>query len=414
MKQRDSNIILVGILLGILLAGLSLLIFEQEMIRVKFVGDFFLSALKMLVVPLVVASLIVGVTNLGDIRKLRRTGLLTLLYYAITTAIAVAIGIVVVLTIQPGVGVSTEGLVTPESVAAKSEMGWVDILMSFVSENIMKSLAEMEILPIIVFTLLFAAILSTKGEKARPVIAFFEGVNDVMMTLVRLIMWLAPVGVFGLVAARFAQFPPEQWGAQLAIIGKYMLTVIAGLAFHGFVVLPILCFVLGRRNPLSYFFQMFPALLTAWSTASSSATLPLTMECCEERAGVRKKSARFVLPIGATVNMDGTALYESVAAIFIAQAFGVDLTFTQIILIFITATLAAIGAAGIPEAGLFTMVLVLKAVGLPLEGIALIIVVDWFLDRFRTAINVWGDSVGAAFIHQITGDDDAPAEEPAA
>jgi solute carrier family 1 (high affinity glutamate transporter) protein 1 len=215
-------------------------------------------------------------------------------------------------------------------------------------------------------------------------------------------MILAPFGVFGLIAAKLGEAGGGDavWG-ELLKIGKYFMTVLIGLGIHAMVVLPILLLILARRSPIRYALGMLPAIGTAWSTASSSATLPVTLECTEERNKVSRRSALFVLPIGATINMDGTALYEAVAAIFIAQASGIDLSAGQQVLIFITATLAAIGAAGIPQAGLVTMVIVLNAVGLPLEGIGLILAIDWFLDRFRTAVNVWGDSVGAAVVDRF-------------
>jgi len=306
---------------------------------------------------------------------------------------------------QPGVGIPTEGLEMPANVEAKGDVGWTNILLSFVGSNIFASLSQMQMLPIIVFALVFGGVLTTLGEQGKPVIAFFEGVNAAIMKMVGLLMWLAPIGVFGLVANRFAEAGgPEQWKAISASLGKYMATVLVGLGVHAFVVLPVLCSLLARRNPLKYLGAMVPAILTAWSTASSSATLPVTIECAEQRGKVSKKSAGFVLPLGATINMDGTALYESVAAIFIAQAFGIELTTGQTVIIFLTATLATIGAAGIPQAGLVTMIIVLRAVDLPEEGIGLLLAVDWFLDRFRTSINVWGDSVGAAYIDRVSGE----------
>ena len=406
MTKRASNLILVGIVTGIVSAGVSLLIFGQRMVAVQVFGEFFLRSLRMIVVPLVLASVIVGITGLGDVRRLGSVGLRTIAYYTVTTCVAVAIGIIVVSIFQPGVGVPIEGIEAPEGVEAKTELGWTDILLSFVGKNIFESLTHMQMLPIIVFSLVFGGVLTTIGEKGRPVIAFFDGANEAIMKVVHLIMWMAPVGIFGLVAYRFAAAGgPEEWKAVLASLGWYMAAVLIGLAIHAFVVLPILCTILGRRNPLRHFGAMIPAILTAWSTASSSATLPLTIDCAEERAGLSKRSAGFVLPLGATINMDGTALYESVAAIFIAQAYGIPLSFSAIVLIFVTATLASIGAAGIPEAGLFTMVIVLTAVDLPLEGVGLLLAVDWLLDRFRTAVNVWGDSVGAAYIDRIADAD---------
>jgi Na+/H+-dicarboxylate symporter len=407
MTAKESNVILVGIIVGLVLAGLSLAVFGEKMVVVGFLGDFFLNALKMVVVPLVLASVIVGITGLGDVRKLGRIGLRTVGYYAMTTAIAVGLGVIMVNLIQPGVGIPTDSIEMPEEVEAKGNVGWSNILLSFVGNNIFASMAEMQMLPIIVFALVFGGVLTTLGDQGRPVIAFFEGVNAAIMKMVHLIMWIAPIGVFGLVAHRFAAAGgPEEWKTISASLGKYMATVLIGLGVHAIVVLPILCWVLARRNPLEYFGAMVPAILTAWSTASSSATLPLTIECAEERGKVRKKAAGFVLPLGATINMDGTALYESVGAIFIAQAFGIELTMGQTLVIFLTATLASIGAAGIPQAGLVTMIIVLRAVDLPVEGIGLLLAVDWFLDRFRTSINVWGDSVGAAYIDRVSGDGD--------
>ena len=400
MSPRTSNYILVGIVVGIVAAFVGVELFGERMIAFEWMGTLFLRALKMIIMPLIMASMIVGITTLGDVRKLGRVGGLTVLYYATTTGLAVALGIVLVNIIQPGVGVAMEvGAATPDAVAGKEEMGFVDIVLSFVSENVFQSMANLDILPVIVFSLLLGAILTTIGRDGEPVIAFFNGLNEAIMKMVVLLMYFAPFGVFGLVAGRFAR--AGDLGELIGGLGRYMLTVLLGLGIHGFIVLPLILWLFSRRNPLRYLVNMATPILTAFSTASSSATLPLTIEATEERNEVSRESAYFVLPLGATVNMDGTALYESVAAIFIAQAVGIDLTFGQQVMIFLTATLAAIGAAGIPQAGLVTMVIVLRAVGLPLEGIALILAVDWLLDRFRTAVNVWGDSVGAGVIDRV-------------
>ena len=395
--ERESNWILIGILVGIVVAFVGVSLWGEAMVRFEFVGDLFLKALKMLIVPLIMASIVVGITGLGDVRNLGRVGGLTLAYYAVTTGLAVAMGIVMVNLIRPGVGIDiAAGAGTPEQVMGKESMGFADIVLSFVSDNIVKAMAELDMLPIIVFSLAFGAVLTTIGDRGAPVIAVFDGVNEAIMKMVRLVMWFAPLGVFGLIAGRFGR--AGDLGALVGGLGKYMAAVLAGLGVHAFVTLPLLLWFLGRRNPLKYLFGMSPAVLTAFSTASSSATLPLTIECAEERNDVNEKAAYFVLPVGATINMDGTALYESVAAIFIAQAYGIELSAMQQVMIFLTATLAAIGAAGIPQAGLVTMVIVLRAVGLPIEGIGLILAVDWLLDRFRTAVNVWGDACGAGII----------------
>jgi Na+/H+-dicarboxylate symporter len=287
-------------------------------------------------------------------------------------------------------------------VVGKESLGIVDILKSFVSPNLVHSMAEMEILPLIIFSLFFGGVLTTLGEKGRPVIAFFDGVNEAVMKIVHLVMYVAPVGVFALIASKLGEAGGgELFFAELMKVGKYALAVVLGLLLHATVALPLILMLVTKRNPLLYLKNASEALTTAFSTASSSATLPVTIECAEERNKVSRKTSLFVLPIGATVNMDGTALYESVAALFIAQMAGISLGFGDQMVVFITATLAAIGAAGIPEAGLVTMVMVLESVGLPLEGIAMLLSIDWFLDRCRTVTNVWGDSIGAAVVDTL-------------
>jgi Na+/H+-dicarboxylate symporter len=397
--KTTGNVFLFSLLAGILAGGFCGWYFGTAMESVGWLGTLFLNALKMLIVPLVVSSMIVGIASMGDVRKIGRVGGVTFFYYLTTTGMAVVLGIILVNVMRPGAGVALGGTAVPEVVAGKEHVGITDIVLSLISPNIIKSAADMDILPLIVFSLVFGGVLTTLGETGKPVLRFFDGVNEALMKMVELVMYLAPIGVFGLVAARLGQAGGGEafWG-EILKIGKYFMTVLVGLTIHAVVVLPILLAVLTRRNPARYALGMAPALGTAWSTASSSATLPVTLECTEDRNRVSRRSSLFVLPLGATINMDGTALYEAVAAIFIAQASGIPLHLGQQVLIIITATLAAIGAAGIPQAGLVTMVIVLKAVGLPLEGIGLILAVDWFLDRFRTAVNVWGDSVGAAVV----------------
>lgn len=259
-------------------------------------------------------------------------------------------------------------------------------------------------MPLIVFSLAFGAVLTTVGKRAEPVIEVFNVINEVILKLVGYIMLFAPIGVFGLVAGKFGEVGWDAFQIELAKTAKYTITVLIGLAIHGLVVIPVLLHVLGRRLPFRYARQTGNAIVTAFSTASSSATLPVTMEAVEKNAGISNRIGGFVLPLGATINMDGTALYEAVAAIFIAQLYGVDLTVGTQVIIFLTAILASVGAAGIPQAGLVTMVMVLNAAGLPTEGIANILAVDWFLDRFRTAVNVWGDAVACAVIGRRLGE----------
>ncbi len=272
------------------------------------------------------------------------------------------------------------------------------VLMLF-TDNLLESMVEINLLPLIVFSIVFAGMLTTMGNRAETIRSFVVSMNDALMSFILLLMKVAPIGIFCLVAARFGKANLDgQLGELISIQFKYMATVLLGLAVHALVTLPLILWIFTKRNPYRFMMQMSQAVLTAFSTASSTATLPITMECAEVNAGISKRSTEFVLPLGATVNMDGTALYEAAAAIFIAQAFAADLSFVQQLTIAVTATLAAIGAAGIPEAGLVTMLIVLNAVGLPIELIGLILPIDWLLDRFRTAVNAFGDSVGAAIV----------------
>ena len=275
-----------------------------------------------------------------------------------------------------------------------------DVILGIVPENLLRSFVDADVLPIIFFALFFGIALSLSGPRGKPVLSWVEGVFAAVMKMTDLIMWTAPIGVAALLGKVVAELGPD------ALVGLiwYMVTVLLGLAIHGAVVLPLLLLVLARHNPLTYARQVSKALVTSFSTASSSATLPISMEAVEKNAHVSNRIASFVLPLGATINMDGTALYEAVAALFIAQVYGVDITFGEQVVIFLTATLAAIGAAGVPSAGLVTMLLVLRAVGLPAEGIALIVGVDRVLDMVRTSVNVWGDCVGAYIVARSEGE----------
>jgi Na+/H+-dicarboxylate symporter len=399
--MKNKNWLLYFILVGIFLGGICGWWFGPRMTAVDWIGEIFLNALKMLVIPLIVSSLIVGIAGLGDITKVGKTGGITLVYFLTTTAFSVVIGLVMVNLLQPGKSVEMVAEL-PEGVAAKKALGITDIFQSFVSPNLVKSMVEMDILPLIIFSLVFGGVLTTLGEKGKTVINFFDAVNQAIMKMVHLVLYLAPLGIFALIASKLgAAGGGDAFWAELLKIGKYAFTVIFALLLHALVVLPWVLWFFTRRNPITFFKGASAALTTAFSTASSSATLPVTIECAEVNNQVSRRASLFVLPIGATVNMDGTAMYEAIAAIFIAQMIGMPLGFTEQVIIFVTATLAAIGAAGIPEAGLVTMVMVLQSVGLPLEGIGMLLSIDWFLDRCRTTINVWGDSIGAAVVDQL-------------
>ena len=392
---------LLWALLGSAVAGIFCgWFFGHSMTAIEWVGELFLDALKMTIIPLIVAAVISGIASLGSSSGgLQRLGGFTVLYYFCTTAIAVLVGLIIVNIIQPGAGITEVSQVIPDRVSGKEETGFVEIIRSLIGDNIIAAAAETKLLEVIVFSILFAAALSTIGERGKPLLAFFDGLNDVMIKIVIWIMYFAPIGIFALISSKLGDSGGgEHFWREIAGVGKYMLTVVIGLTVHFMILLTILVVV--SRRGRQFITTMSKALITAFGTASSTATLPLTMECALE-ANVDKRAVKFVLPLGSTVNMDGTALYEAVAVMFIAQAYGIHMAPMDQVVIFITATLAAIGAAGIPEAGLVTMVIVLTAVGLPMEGIGLLLAVDWFLDRLRTTVNVWGDSVGTTVVEKF-------------
>ena len=373
-------------------------------------GDIFVRLLRMLIVPLVFASIYMSIVNLGDIRELGKLGSKTVLYYFITTGLAVLAGLILVNIIHPGrgldpdvlaqVGITTEvpDKVSSQNVGEKpTSLIIADVLIDMIPKNSAAAFANGSVLQIIFFSIFIAVISAFVGRESEPFIAFVSSLDKMMNKAVMVVMEIAPYCIFLLVTSLMMKLG---FGA-LGALAKYALTVLLGLGIHAFVTLPILVAVLGRYSPVKLFKAMSPAIMTAWSTASSAATLPLSMECLEKRAGVDRRIGNFVLPLGATVNMDGTALYESVAVIFIAELLGMNLTISQQVIIFITATLAAIGAAAIPGAGLVTMGIVLTAAGLPLEGIGLILAIDRILDQFRTAVNVWGDATAGAVIGRM-------------
>ena len=391
-----ENKLVIAIFIGGLAGIMCGWLFGPKMLVIAWIGDLFLDALKMMIIPLIVGAVISGVTSLGDIRKLGKVGGITLLYYASTTACAVLIGLIMVNVIQPGDGINYQTETISESISNRDNINLTELVRSLISPNIISAASNTQLLPIIVFCLLFGAALTTLGKNKTTIINFFDALNEAMMKLVIWIMVFAPLGVFCLVAGQFGKVGGGSViKNELVAVGSYFFTVILGLTCH-FLLLFIILIIFSKQGR-EYLFKLLRALLTAFGTASSSATLPLTMKCALE-AGIDKRSVKFVLPIGATINMDGTALYESVAVMFIAQTYGISMGMEQQVIIFITATLAAIGAAGIPQAGLVTMLIVLNAVNLPAEGIGLILAVDWLLDRFRTTVNVWGDSVGAAIV----------------
>lgn len=403
-KLFGEHYLIVGIILGVILGGLVGSLHPDIGIKLGFLGTLFLNALKMIVLPLIVVSITLSIMKVGNLGSI---GLKTLFYYLITTGIAVFIGIVVVNVLHPGDGSMAITGQMPDIVSSKEGLSLVDVLLlKFVSPNLFNSAEEFEILPLIVASILFGAAFASLGRESKVIVEVFTILDKAIMKIVHWIMIFTPIGIFSLIAERIGLAGGGGAVIELAMeLGKYVLSVVVGLFIHGFIVLPIILILFARRNPLEYVQNLGKALLTAFSTASSSATLPLTMEGVIDEAKVTPKVGRFVLPLGATINMDGTALYEAVAVIFIAQSYGIELGMAEMVVVFFTATLAAIGAAGIPEAGLVTMVLVLQAVGLPLEGVGLILAIDWLLDRFRTTVNVWGDCIGAAVIDRFENGD---------
>ena len=399
MPKHHSTWLLLFIIIGVVGGLIVGWVWGRSAVAVAWLGQLFLNTLSMLVIPLLVSAVISGVTSVGNVRHLGRLSAVTIAYYMITVVIAVLIGLLMVNLIQPGVGISTAGLEQPtEVIAAAQERALGDILLSMVAPNLIAAAAETNLLPLIIWSVAFGIALASLGPKGQPAAKFFESLNEGMKLLVSWVMYFAPIGIFGLIAGMFgAAGSTAAFLENISAVGLHVATVLSGLALHFVVLLAILLFV--AKQPLSYLLNMLRAIVTAFATASSTATLPITIQCAKE-SNIDQRARRFVLPLGSTVNMDGTALYEAAAAMFIAQAYGLQLGFGQQAIIVVTATLAAIGAAGIPQAGLVTMIIVLQVVGLPLEGIGLLLAVDWFLDRFRTATNVWGDAVGAAVVNR--------------
>ncbi len=386
----------------------------------KRVGDLFLQLLKMLVVPLIVSSLISGVTGMGDLRQLGKLGGRTMLFYLSTSAVAILTGVVFVNLIMPGEGVplsllqeGAEGAALPTVAEEGQGLGAVlwDQLKGMIPSNPLHAAAEGDMLPVIFFSILIGVFISlvehgkVEGESdadtqarldASIVRRFFTGLFAVMMKMTLAVIALAPIGVFG-----FMLYAAAGHGfAAFRALGWYALTVFVALVVHAFLTLPAILYVMGRKNPWHHAQAMIPALLTAFSTASSNGTLPLTMQCVE-KSGVPNRIGSFVLPLGATINMDGTALYEAVAVLFIAQVYGLDLSIGQQLVVALTALLASVGAAGIPHAGTVMMVVVLGAVGLPTTAVGLILAVDRILDMCRTTVNVWSDSAAAVVISRF-------------
>jgi proton glutamate symport protein len=396
MKLKLHTQIFLGIVLGVL-AGV---LFREQAVVFKPIGEMFIRLLKMVIVPLVFASLVMGIVNVGSIQSLGRMGIRTTVYYLITTIIAVMTGMLMINTIQPGVGSNLHKEMDLLAVVDNGAVDFVSVITEIVPENIFATMVNENMLGLIFFSMVFGCALAVLGRKVEPISKMISSLNDVMLKITDWIMLLSPIGVFALMATLVG----ETGLAAFKPLTFYMVTVLLGLGFHLFVNLSCVLLFVAKYSPVVFFQKMFPALATGFSTDSSIATLPVTMDCLEKNVGVSNQVAGFVAPLGATVNMDGTALYEAVAAMFIAQVYGIELTIIQQVIISITAVLASIGTAGIPSAGLITMAIVLKSVNLPLEGVGLILAVDRVLDMCRTIVNVFGDACGALVIAKMEGE----------
>uniref|UniRef100_A0AAY4DXZ8 Amino acid transporter n=1 Tax=Denticeps clupeoides TaxID=299321 RepID=A0AAY4DXZ8_9TELE len=445
------NWLLIATVLSVVLGiGLGVLVREYASLSnldkqyFGFPGELLMRMLKLVILPLIISSMITGVAAL-DSEVSGRIGLRAVVYYFSTTIIAVVLGILLVTTIKPGVSQSADNIdregTTPNVTTVDTLL---DLVRNMFPENLVQACFQqyktqrkeiitlnsltrdlfcshfnklyaknktfyykivgaysdgINVLGLIVFCVAFGLVIGKMGERGRILLEFFDALNEATMRLVQIIMCYMPVGILFLIAAKIIEV--EDWDI-FRKMGLYMVTVLSGLAIHSIIFLPLIYFAFVRKNPYTFALGMAQALVTALMISSSSATLPVTFRCAEENNRIDKRITRFVLPVGATINMDGTALYEAVAAIFIAQLNDFALDVGQIVTISITATVASIGAAGVPNAGLVTMVIVLTAVGLPASDVTLIVAVDWLIDRFRTMINVLGDAFGAGIVQKLS------------
>lgn len=404
--------ILIGLLAGIVFGVLAKELGFSDFVSsyIKPIGSAFIRLISMVVVPLVFASLLVGTASLNDIRKLGRIGVKTLAYYLCTTIIAIIIGLLLANTLRPGAGLSEEARIKliqssseETSVKIKTDLKTptvMDILWDIIPTNPFKAFVEGKMLQIIFLALMSGICLGLIGsERGQPVINFFEGINEVVIRVVHIIMKLAPYGVFALISTVTADFG---FGILLILL-KYSVVVIVGLILHVMIVYSSAIKIFSKQKIGTFFKGIRPAQLIAFSSASSSATLPVTMECTERDLGVSGEICSFALPLGATINMDGTALYQGVSTVFITQVYGMSLTPAQQLTIVLTALLASVGTAGTPAAGVITLAIVLKSIGVPLEGIAIIMGVERILDMCRSVVNVTGDASCAVVVASTEG-----------
>ncbi|XP_041745439.2 excitatory amino acid transporter 2-like isoform X3 [Coregonus clupeaformis] len=449
-----KNLLLTLTVLGVILGAVSGMLLRYAspihpdiVMVIAFPGDILMRMLKMLILPLIISSLITGLAGL-DAKSSGRLGTRAMVYYMSTTVIAAVLGVILVLVIHPGDPKMKEQLGDGQKHDDVSSLdAFFDLIRNLFPENLVQACFQqiqtvtkkvekvieedvnatttlegllsnatkepefiikkslqfksgMNVLGVIGFFIAFGICMGKMGERAKLMLEFFNILNEIVMNLVIMIMWYSPFGICCLICGKIISIDDLEVVARQ--LGMYMVTVIVGLIIHGAIFLPAIYFAIVRKNPYTFFMGIFQAWITALGTASSAGTLPVTFRCLEENLGIDKRVTRFVLPVGATINMDGTALYEAVAAIFIAQMNNIYLDAGQIVTVSLTATLASVGAASIPSAGLVTMLLILTAVGLPTQDISLLVAVDWLLDRFRTSVNVVGDSYGAGIVYHLS------------
>lgn len=414
--------ILLGMSLGVVWGMIAVNTGGQDFTAsfIKPWGTIFVKLLKLIAVPLIFLSLVTGISSMGNIGRFSRLGLYSLVYYMATTLIAVCLGLILANSIRPGNAFPEEIRMKLETTYAGKTMqgassageqlsqGPLSFIENMVPDNVFSAFSSnTAMLQVIVFSLFFGiALLKINPDKGARVAAVIDALNDIILKIVNMVMYTAPFGVFALIAGMITDIAGNDGSALIPLfsaLGWYIITVIIGLCVLVFVVYPLLIFLMAPGKLRGFYRSVYPAQLLAFSTSSSAATLPLTMKCCEENLKLSPSVSRFVLPVGATINMDGTCLYQSVATIFIAQAFGISLDLTTQLTIIFTATMASIGSAAVPGAGMIMLVLVLQSAGLPVQGISLILAVDRILDMFRTVVNITSDSTVATVLNRKFG-----------
>ena len=441
LKLIKSNLLviftLIAVLLGLIL-GLILQQFNldnQAIAIIGFPGEILLRLLKLLIVPLILTSIISGITSL-DIKSSGRIALRGLAYYFSTTILAIILGLILVIVVSPGLKNETPASLSDSSIALETRStldAALDMIRNLFPDNFVKAcfantkteykyeitnstgnttivtkrfLSDspgINMSGLVCVAFIVGIVLLTMKEEGESLISLIRAANTLVMKLVIYVLWYSPVGILSLIAEKVAE--TEDIIGLLEQLGWLMLTVMFGLSIHACITLPLLYLVFSLRNPFKLFYQILPAILVAFGTSSSSGAMPVTIRCLEGKAKIDRRITQFLIPIGTTINMDGTALYEAITAIFIAQLYRLNLTFLDYILVVLTATVASVGAAAIPSAGLITIMIVLNLLGLPYESIVIVFSIDWLLDRFRTSVNVWGDSVGAGIVESLSVND---------